>query len=88
MNEVIDWAESKNAALYMGEFGAGTPCFENGKGGLIWVADMYDILSTNNIHFTYHAYHEDAFGLYLGGGLPDPNNVNQPLIDWFVNNLN
>lgn len=88
MDEVVDWAKAKNAALYMGEFGAGTPCFENDKGGLRWVADMYDILKTNNIHFTYHAYHEDAFGLYLGGGLPDPTNVNQPLIDWFTNNLN
>ena len=88
MAEVIDWAESKNVALYMGEFGVGLPCFENGKGGLVWVEDMVDILKTNNIHFTYHAYHEDAFGLYLGGGLPDPDNVNQPLIDWFTINLN
>ncbi|MFK7813787.1 MAG: glycoside hydrolase family 5 protein [Maribacter sp.] len=88
LGNIAAWAENKNAALYMGEFGAGTPCFENDKGGLIWVADMVDILKTNNIHFTYHAYHEDAFGLYLGGGLPDANNVNQPLIDWFTANLN
>lgn len=87
MGEVVDWAKAKNVALYMGEFGAGTPCFENDKGGLNWVADMYDILKANDIHFTYHAYHEDAFGLYLGDGLPDSNNVNQPLIDWFSNNL-
>ncbi|MFS4492708.1 glycoside hydrolase family 5 protein [Maribacter sp. 2308TA10-17] len=88
LGSIAEWAEARNAVLYMGEFGAGTPCFENDKGGLIWVADMVDILKTNNIHFTYHAYHEDAFGLYLGGGLPDPNNVNQPLIDWFTSNLN
>ena len=88
MGAVVDWAVAKNVALYMGEFGAGTPCFENDKGGLTWVADMYDILKTNDIHFTYHAYHEDAFGLYLGNNLPDPNNVNQPLIDWFTANLN
>jgi len=30
----------------------------------------------------------DAFGFYLGGGLPNPGNVNQALIDWFTNNLN
>jgi len=87
LGTIAAWAETKNAALYMGEFGAGTPCFENGKGGLIWVGDMVAILKQKNIHFTYHAYHEDAFGLYLGGGLPDPNNVNQPLIDWFTANL-
>lgn len=88
LTKIADWAKAKNAALYMGEFGAGIPCFENDKGGLLWVADMYDILKAKNIHFTYHAYHEDAFGLYLGGGLPDPGNVNQPLIDWFTINLN
>lgn len=81
------WAKSKNAALYMGEFGVGYPCFQDNKGGLQWVADMVTILKTNNVHFTYHAYHEDNFGLYLGDGLPDPSNVNQPLIDWFTDNL-
>ena len=31
---------------------------------------------------SYHQYHEDAFALYYGsGGLVDPNNANQPLID-------
>ncbi|TMM58998.1 retaining beta-glycosidase [Maribacter algarum] len=88
LGNIAEWAAARNAVLYMGEFGAGTPCFENNKGGLVWVADMVDILKQNNIHFTYHAYHEDAFGLYLGGGLPDPSNVNQPLIDWFKANLN
>ncbi|MRI01120.1 cellulase family glycosylhydrolase [Kriegella sp. EG-1] len=88
LGKIAAWADSKNSVLYMGEFGAGTPCFENDKGGLIWIADMYDLLKKYNIHFTYHAYHEDAFGLYLGGGLPDPSNVNQPLIDWFTANLN
>ena len=71
----------------MGEFGVGYPCFQDNKGGLQWVADMVTILKTNNVHFTYHAYHEDNFGLYLGDGLPDPSNVNQPLIDWFTDNL-
>ena len=88
LGNIVDWAKNKGVVLYMGEFGAGLPCFENDKGGLIWIADMVDILKTNKIHFTYHTYHEDAFGLYLGNGLPDPNNVNQPLIDWFTANLN
>ena len=84
---IIDWAKSKNIALYMGEFGAGYSCFQNGKGGIRFVADMIEIAEENTIHFTYHAYHEDAFGLYLGNGIPNPNHVNQPLIDWFSNHL-
>ncbi|WP_273568639.1 glycoside hydrolase family 5 protein [Maribacter halichondriae] len=86
--QIVDWAQTKNTVLYMGEFGVGNPCFENDKGGLQWVTDMVDILKENDIHFTYHTYHEDAFGLYLGNGQPDPNNVNQPLIDLFTELLN
>ena len=87
IGQIIVWAQNKNAALYMGEFGAGYPCFQDNKGGLQFVEDMTDILTRNDIHFTYHSYHEDSFGLYLGFDLPDPNNVNQPLIDWFTDNL-
>ncbi len=88
LEEIADWAKTNNAVLYMGEFGAGYPCFQNDKGGLQFVEDMVDIAKKNNIHFTYHVYHEDNFGLYLGGALPDPSNVNQPLIDLFSNILN
>ncbi len=88
LGEIVDWAKTKNAALYMGEFGVGYPSFQNDKGGLQFVNDMVAIAKTNNIHFTYHVYHEDSFGLYLGGALPDPSNVNQPLIDLFKDILN
>lgn len=85
----IDWAKVKNVPLYMGEFGAGTPCFKNNKGGLQFVEDMVSIATSENIHFTYHAYHEDSFGLYKGSySLPDPSNANQPLIDLFTQLLN
>ncbi len=86
--EIVDWAKTNNAALYMEEFGVGYPCFQNSKGGLQFVRDMVDINKVNNIHFTYHVYHEDNFGLYLGGALPDPGNTNQPLIDLFADILN
>lgn len=83
-----DWAAIKNKPLYMGEFGAGSPCFQNNKGGLQWVADMVDIAKANGIYFTYHAYHEDSFGLYFGyGTLPDAANANKPLIDLFTQKL-
>jgi endoglucanase len=63
-------------------------CFQNDKGGLTWVSDMLDLLDEHGVPFTYHAYHEDAFGIYRGSGkLPDPANANQPLIDLFTTKL-
>jgi endoglucanase len=76
------WADARQVPLYLGEFGLGIHCFQNNKGGLQWVSDMVDIALANQLPFTYHSYHEDGFGLYFGyGTLPDPNRVNQPLID-------
>lgn len=94
LESVIDqaqtWSNTQNRPLYVGEFGAGAPCFDNNKGGLAWAQDMVELLLEKNIHFTYFDYHGDTFGIYKGpiDVLPDPNNVNQPLIDWFTNNLN
>jgi endoglucanase len=88
LKRFADWGKAKNAPIYMGEFGTGIHCFENNKGGLQWVIDMIDIAKANNFYFTYHSYHEDNFGLYFGyGTLPDPTQVNQPLIDLFKQKL-
>ena len=88
LNKYVNWGKKKNVAIYMGEFGAGVHCFEDNKGGLQWVTDMLDICKANNIYFTYHAYHEDSFGLYFGyGSLPDPAKANLPLIDLFIKKL-
>lgn len=84
----VNWAKARNKPVYMGEFGAGIHCFDSDKGGLAWVNDMIDIAQTNSIAFSYHTYHEDSFGLYLGyGSLPDPAFVNQPLIDLLTQKL-
>jgi len=82
------WAQQKNAALYMGEFGTGYPSFQNNKGGATYVEDLLDLAIEYNIHFTYHTYHEDNFGIYRGHQRPDPSNVNQALIDLFTRKLN
>ncbi len=88
INKYTAWAKQKNVPVYMGEFGAGNPCFQNGKGGLQFVNDVIDITKASGIHFTYHAYHESAFGLYLGdSGLPDPANANNSLINLFTQKL-
>jgi endoglucanase len=84
LKKYADWGNQKNVPIYLGEFGAGIHCFENGKGGLLWVNDMIDLAAQYKLYFTYHTYHEDNFGLYFGyGSLPNPAHVNQPLIDLF-----
>ncbi len=49
---------------------------------------MLDLSLEHELPFTFHAYHEDAFGIYYGSGrLPDPENANQPLIELFTTKL-
>ncbi len=88
VKQFADWGKAKNVPIYMGEFGTGVHCFQNGKGGLQWVTDMVDIAKAYGLYFTYHAYHEDSFGLYYGfNTLPNVSNANQPLIDLFTQKL-
>jgi endoglucanase len=89
LGKYVDYGISKNVPMFMGEFGAGIHCFQNDKGGLQWVNDMVDISKEKNLHFTYHVYHEDNFGIYFGyGALPNPSNANTQLINLFKNKLN
>jgi endoglucanase len=89
IKKYLDWGKAKNVPVYMGEFGANINCFKNNKGGLQFVSDIIDINKAENIHFTYHTYHEDTFGLYFGYGfLPDPTKTNQDLIELFKKKLN
>ena len=77
------WADTKKVPLYMGEFGAGLPCFENNKGGLTFVRDMVSISMEKNIHFNYHVYNGGYFGIYTLDANQPPYFINQPLIDLF-----
>ncbi|TAE33429.1 MAG: retaining beta-glycosidase [Cytophagales bacterium] len=79
-----DWGQRNNVPMYLGEFGAGAPCFQNNRGGLQWTEDMIDINRELGFHTTYHAYHEDSFGWFFGQNtLPNPANANTPLIELF-----
>jgi endoglucanase len=79
-----DWGQRNNVPMYLGEYGAGAPCFRQGRGGLQWTEDMIDINRELGFHTTFHAYHEDSFGWYFGyNALPDASNANTPLIDLF-----
>ncbi|MBO0933111.1 glycoside hydrolase family 5 protein [Fibrella aquatilis] len=79
-----DWGKKTNVPIYLGEYGAGAPCFRDGRGGAQWVTDMIDLNREFGFHTTYHDYHEDGFGWYFGyNALPDPANANTALIELF-----
>jgi endoglucanase len=87
VKKYLAFGQKNNVPLYCGEFGVISGCFA-GKGGLTWVSDMLDIFEKYQVHYTYHSYHEDAFGLYYGyNTLPSPNNANQELIKLFRSKL-
>lgn len=89
IKKYADWGQKNNVPIYMGEFGVGCHCFENNKGGPQWVSDMIDIAKVNGLHFSYHTYHEDNFGVYYGyGTLPDTASANKELINLFKEKLN
>lgn len=81
LNEYLAFGRKHNVPLYLGEFGVIKDSFLENKGGIDWTSDMLDILVEENIHFTYHVYHEDNFGIYYGYGTPvDPDRANNALI--------
>nr|MCU0354695.1 glycoside hydrolase family 5 protein [Cytophagales bacterium] len=85
LKRFVDFAKKRNRPMYLGEYGVIAGCFEPGKGGLQWVSDMVDISLANGLHSTYHAYHEDSFGIYPGYGTPvDPAKGRRELIDLFT----
>ena len=88
VDDMLRWGIENGVPLYLGEFGCISHCFEDDRGGLQWVADMIDILQERRVHFTYHAYHESAFGIYRGQGLPHPTNANTALVELFTEKLN
>ena len=88
LDAYVEWGRRHDVPLFLGEFGAIRFAFDGDRGGLRWVGDMLDLLKARGLSFTYHAYHEDAFGIYRGGGaLPDPAQANTPLIELFKEKL-
>jgi hypothetical protein len=76
------WAASQSAPAYMGEFSTCIHSFQHNKGGLAWVRDVMDIAHEKKVHYTYHAYHDAYFGIFLKEGkLPDITMINQPLME-------
>ena len=88
LEDALAFGRQHDVPLYVGEFGLYRRCYEPGKGGLDWSADLVGLLRERGLHFTYHAYHEPAFGIYFNGsGPPDPAQSNTALIDFFRRTL-
>ncbi len=88
LDAYVAWGKEHGVPLFLGEFGAIRAAFEDDRGGDRWTSDMLDLLFERNLHFTYHDYHEDSFGLYLGdGALPSPDAANEALITVFTRQL-
>jgi endoglucanase len=87
MDRFVAWGRAHQVPLFLGEFGCIKAAFD--RGGLQWVGDMLDLAASRGYAWTYHDYHESAFGIYWGDypTPPDPANANQPLIDLFTARL-
>ncbi len=88
LDAYVDWGRKHDVPLFLGEFGAIRFAFDDDRGGLRWVGDMLELLDARGLSFSYHAYHEDAFGIYRGGGaLPSSAQANTALIELFTHEL-
>ncbi|MBY0426600.1 MAG: T9SS type A sorting domain-containing protein, partial [Cytophagales bacterium] len=80
------YPRQNNFPIYYGEFGVVRNCFDNNKGGEVWVTDMMQLFDSLNIHWTYHVYREGGFGMYDGvTGDVDTTTVKLPLEQAFNN---
>lgn len=83
----IRFGIDNNVPMYMGEFGAAITACLYDRGGERWVSDMLDICEEYNVHFTYHTYHEQTFGLYMNPATELPNDKNEELAQVFKDKL-
>ncbi|MFT3922301.1 MAG: cellulase family glycosylhydrolase [Myxococcales bacterium] len=86
IDDTLNWAALNKVPVYLGEFGVIYHCYEDNRGGITWVNDVFDTLLARNVHFTFHAYHEPNFAVYRSNPnttWPTDGIINQPLIDLF-----
>jgi endoglucanase len=82
------WGRSQGVPMAVSVFGTARPSFENGRGGVAWVSDMIDIMREQQLGWNYWGYRDQDFGIYTNPtGVPDPETMNQPLVDLFTEKL-
>ena len=74
-----------NVPINIGEFGQSPRNFTPERGGLAWIADTLDLMAEYGASGQIWTWHGSAFGIYTNiYGYPDPDAVNQPLLDLFA----
>ncbi len=52
--------------LFMGEFGVTKSAYDDDLGATAWTRDVAAVAVGKGMNLTYHAFHEDTYGVYLG----------------------
>ncbi len=84
IKKYLAFQEKCSVPIYVGEFGLYKDCFDKRRGGVNWVSDVLEILTKYNISYTYHAWNEDAFGIYPRG-LANEREANKKLLEVLYN---
>lgn len=87
IDQYVEFGKKNNVPLYLGEFGCITYAFQEERGGERFVSDIIDICRDRKISFSFHAYHEEAFGLYQNAANKLPDNINKQLLNVFKKEL-
>ena len=79
----INWGKEHEVPIYIGEFGTSSYIMGNKYGGDKWISDVMDIFSKYRVHYSYHDYHEEAYGLYTTAPTKERGKRNQVLYRLF-----
>ena len=83
LDKFTAWGAAHDVPLFVGEFGLIHYCFEDGRGGTNWVNDMLDLMDQRSLNYTYHVFHEPAFGIFQSDASIYPNeaDMNAELVE-------
>ncbi len=79
----ISLGKQYKVPIYIGEFGTTSHIMGNEFGGEEWVSDVFDILNQYEIHYSYHDYHEENYGLYRNPSTKIREQLNEHLLQVF-----
>lgn len=82
LEDGLAYYRNANVPMNIGEFGVSVSNFANGRGGLTWMNDVYDLQAYYGVSGQMFNWHSTNFGIYNNlYGYPMASAVNQPLVD-------
>ncbi len=87
MKKNIEFGIKNNVPVYLGEFGVNNEAFIYERGAPDFITDMIELCKEYGVHFNYHTYHEQTFGLYMNSDFELPGNKNTKLAEIFKEKL-